>query len=153
MSQKQWQTEKKALKKISNLDFKRKNIFGFPDSPNFVIEFLKLTQQLENMGYIIKKHFTSKTKSVSFSIKSIKCWFFIETKFTNESNLKDLFSFLDDNFDNYRNGGYTGSNEWKHDFCNFLKLPMVGDLKYLDPDEGYWFHNELHIKPRRFRVK
>ena len=140
MTQKELQIEKKILREKTNLIFKRKNIFGFADSLNFVSEFLKLKQELEKMNYIMGKIFTSNKNVINFHFKSSKWLIFIDTKFSKDSDLVGLFAFLDKNFD--RNG-YTGTNEWKHDFCNILKTPMIGDLKYLVPEGKYWFKDEI----------
>ena len=140
MTPKEWQIEKKTLKEKTNLIFKRKNIFGFPDSLNFVSEFLSLKQELENMNYIMKKIFFSRNRVLSFNFDSSKWSIYIDTKFSKDSDLVGLFAFLDENFD--RNG-YTGTNEWKHDYCNILKTPMIGDLKYLVPEGKYWYLDEI----------
>lgn len=132
--------EKEELKEI--LKHKRKNIYRLEDSKDFVQEYLKLHQILEKKGYIFANFYQS-ARTISFSYSSpIYGYIFIETILSKQSNILALFRFFDDFQDHTR--AYTGTNEWKHDFCRILKIPMIGDLKYLDPDDGkYWLCDSL----------
>jgi len=66
-------------------------------------------------------------------------WFF-NVAF-KDFDIVSLFKFIDTSL--YHNG-YTGTNEWKHDICRHLKIPMKGKLSYLNPSGKYWFCDELH---------
>lgn len=55
-------------------------------------------------------------------------------------NFKELFSLTD----SFNKGPYTGSNEWKYDFCKKYKIRLINELSYLVPPEGkYWENDEL----------
>jgi hypothetical protein len=59
----------------------------------------------------------------------------------NPTNVERVFVWIDDHPEVQQ--GYSGSNEWKVDICNWGKIPPVGKLAYLHPPKGYWIGHEL----------
>ena len=127
----------------TNLKWTGKNKFTIKDyTLAFPLIFQNLKVNLEELGYeidpIIRNAF-KKCFSVKFKKINTHENYYMDFKLI-KTRLSEIFTLIDDNL---QVKGYTGSNEWKRDLCLKHKVPMIDELAYLDPEEGYWFNNEL----------
>ncbi|HME50764.1 MAG TPA: hypothetical protein VKM55_00975 [Candidatus Lokiarchaeia archaeon] len=149
ITQKEIKQERDMLIQNTGLIWKGKNLLKLPISIEDSAEtFRSLIDTLQRMEYIMDTIF-GKRKGISFSIDKNTntgqhLWFIGINFKPYKVSMPEIFELIDANF---KPNGYSGTNEWKHNMCKELNIPMTGVLAYLNPSDGYWNDNELIQKP------
>ena len=148
MTRKEIKQERDSLVEDTGLIWKGKNVFKMAVPIDGSTELFRLLIiVLQENGYVMGSiDWGGKWLRFHFEKNEGYQWF-VNVKLTPyKASMLEIFDLITTNF---KPNGYSGTNEWKHDMCKRLGVPMTGRLDYLNPSNGYWDGNELKNKLKK----
>jgi hypothetical protein len=148
MNKQQKQIRQEILDHTS-LRWVRKDVFKMPNEASFPDGFFQIKTELEKIGFILNTtYFTTFKNNIFFLFANNEFGIEVQIYFTRSFEfIHELYKLVKNTF-TINDSGYFGTNEWFHDRCHQYKIPMINELKHLNPpDPLYWYCNEL-CKPK-----
>jgi hypothetical protein len=135
--------EKPLILAQTQLIWVGKNEYKMPNNSIIPKGFIELKTQLEAIGYELSYNLYHDKNTIAFYFNHADHSIFVNLIINHNFDFLKLFKLID-KLKLYGNG-ITGTNEWKRDLCSKYKIPLTGELKYLDlPKPYYWYCNDLH---------